>query len=174
MPDAVPGRHYFLEFVAKNGTLSRTRFLGKHARPVLLLTSEAFAHATSTTTTDSSPPGGTRAQPAELPFYLYEVAKREGANTTPAVTIGRAMTNDIVITDPGVSRIHAALFAQKDGRWTIGDASSTGTWIDGEKLQPKTHRWLRDVTQIKLGPAVHATFMTPEKLFELVARALPR
>jgi hypothetical protein len=171
--EEAPGRQYFLEFVAKNATLSRTRFLDAHTKPVLLITSEAFAaaaniKATSGDVARTGPPSG------DLPFYLYVIEKRAGANTTPAITVGRAPTNDIIITDPGVSRIHTAFFPQKEGRFSIADASTLGTWVDGSKLQAKKHCWLGVSNQIQFGPAVYATFMAPEKLFELVAKALPQ
>src|SRR5271154_3611407 len=117
MPDEVPGRAYFLEFVAKHGAMSRTRFLTHFTRPAFLLTSESFARATGGVTTESEVPlDMVFLTPSPLPFFVYDVAKREGATATRAVTIGRALSNDIVITDPGISRIHAALFPQKDGK----------------------------------------------------------
>src|SRR5690348_6246107 len=106
--DDAPGRDYFLEFVARHGSMSRTRFLDKHKRPVLLITSEAYAGQTDSKSTDALHGSGVHRAPASLPFFLYPIEKREGANTTPAVTVGRSPTNDIVIPDPGISRIHAA------------------------------------------------------------------
>jgi pSer/pThr/pTyr-binding forkhead associated (FHA) protein len=172
--DQAPGRDYFLEFVAKHGAMSRTRFLGRHTKPVLLITSEASAAATGFRSSDTHIPTGGNPAPSELPFYIYAIDKRPGANTTPAITLGRSATNDLVVPDPGVSRIHAAFFVQKDERMTIADASTLGTWVDGEKLEPKKHRWLGHSHQLQLGPAVFATFMVPERLFELVAKTLPR
>lgn len=177
--EIAPKREYFLEFVARHGTMSRTRFLDRITTPVLLLTSEASASASFDATETGAgmlrPPaeGTPPPVPAELPFFLYMVDKREGANTTPAVTVGRAETNDIVIPDPGISRIHAAFFKQESA-WTIADASSLGTWVGGTKLQPKKHHPLGATALLKLGPAVFATFMMPDKLFDLVAKTLPR
>ncbi|HZU96293.1 MAG TPA: FHA domain-containing protein [Planctomycetota bacterium] len=171
MSGDAPGGAYFLEFVARHRLLTRTRFLEVNALPVLLLTSAVDAEASDTRSTV----GEARAdavQPVALPISIWAVEKRPGANTTPAVTIGRAPTNDVVIPDPGVSRMHAALLRKGD-RWTIADASSTGTWVDGEKLQPRAPRYLGENAHLRLGPAVHLTFMGPEKLFELVARTLP-
>jgi hypothetical protein len=148
----IPGREKYLEFVAQNGWMSRTRFLDRNKTPVFVITPD-----------DSD----------GLPFFLHRVAKRSGANTTPAITIGRAETNDIVVTDPGVSRIHAAFFPRRDG-WTIADASATGTWVNGEKIKEKTHRILGASARLRLGPALHASFLLPEKLFELVTKTLPR
>src|SRR5579872_6298422 len=147
-----PGRKYFLEFVAQHRLLTRPRFLEVNTLPVLLLTSEEGAQASDTRSTVGEMP----ARPIHRvlsPIFVWEIKKREGANTTPAVTIGRAPTNDVVISDPGVSRMHAALLLKGD-RWTIADASSTGTWVEGEKLQPRATRFLGDDTHMKLGPVV--------------------
>jgi pSer/pThr/pTyr-binding forkhead associated (FHA) protein len=171
MSGDAPGGTYFLEFVARHRLLTRTRFLEVTRLPVLLLTSEVDAEASDTRSTVGEGRGDAVGS-AAAPVSIWEVKKRVGANTTPAVTIGRAPTNDIVITDPGVSRMHAALLG-KGERWTIADASSTGTWVEGEKLQSKAPRYLGENAHLRLGPAVHLTFMGPERLFELVARTLP-
>jgi hypothetical protein len=170
----VPGRHYFLEFVARSAALSREVFLADNTTPALLLTSELDAASMDSSRTAASRNDIVGRTASPLPFFIYFVVKRPGANTTPAVTIGRAVTNDIVIPDPGISRIHAALFPQKEGRWTLADASSSGTWVEGERLRARTHRWLGESCQVRLGPAVFAVFMTPERLFELVKRTIPR
>jgi len=50
------------------------------------------------------------------------------------VTIGREIGNDIVISDPEVSRKHARLQAQEGG-YIIEDAGSmNGTYVDGQRL----------------------------------------
>ncbi|MEZ0229998.1 MAG: FHA domain-containing protein [Planctomycetota bacterium] len=152
VPSEIPGCEKYLEFVAHNGWMSRTRFLDRHTTPYVVLTPETGEG---------------------LPYFLYKVAKRKGANTTPAITVGRADTNDIIVTDPGVSRIHAAFFPRRGG-WTIADASASGTWVNGEKIKEKTHRILGASSRLQFGPALHASFLVPEKLFELVAKTLPR
>ena len=48
---------------------------------------------------------------------------------------GRAPTNDIIISDPGISRIHAALFSQKDGRWTIEELQQAAPRFQERKFE---------------------------------------
>ncbi|HEX2280401.1 MAG TPA: DUF3662 and FHA domain-containing protein [Thermomicrobiales bacterium] len=50
------------------------------------------------------------------------------------VRVGRAADNDLVLTDPEVSRHHARLETDGQG-WRIVDLGSTnGTWVNGERL----------------------------------------
>ncbi|MDQ3216298.1 MAG: FhaA domain-containing protein [Actinomycetota bacterium] len=55
--------------------------------------------------------------------------------TNPPVTIGRLSANDVVLSDPNVSRRHAEL-RLAGGAWTIADLGSTnGTLINGKLTQ---------------------------------------
>lgn len=52
--------------------------------------------------------------------------------TNPPVTIGRLSANEVVLSDPNVSRRHAEL-RLTDGTWTITDLGSTnGTTVNGK------------------------------------------
>jgi pSer/pThr/pTyr-binding forkhead associated (FHA) protein len=58
--------------------------------------------------------------------------------TVPAVNIGRADYNDLVIADPSVSTTHAKL-QRKDDVWVLSDLGSTnGTFVEGEPLTGET------------------------------------
>lgn len=62
-----------------------------------------------------------------IPGQIFELNKRE-------ISIGRDITNDIVINDAEVSRRHAHLMLEGD-RYKIEDLNSTnGTYIDGQRL----------------------------------------
>ena len=61
------------------------------------------------------------------PNQIYELTKG-------IITIGRDITNDIVINDPEVSRHHCRL-TQGGGGYTVEDLGSTnGTFINGQRL----------------------------------------
>src|SRR4030065_958798 len=61
------------------------------------------------------------------PGQIFELNNNE-------VTIGRDISNDIVINDAEVSRNHARLILERD-RYKIEDLNSTnGTYIDGQRL----------------------------------------
>jgi hypothetical protein len=75
----------------------------------------------------------------EQHFNLHELA---------VTTIGRAPGNDIILSDPSISRHHAQLRFES-GRWIIEDtASSLGTYVNGRRI-----RWpqpLADGDQLRL------------------------
>lgn len=79
------------------------------------------------------------------PNQVYELAKDN-------VTIGRDITNDIVINDPEVSRHHLR-FTRGGGGFTLEDLGSTnGTFINGQRMTGT--RVLRPGDMIGLGETV--------------------
>jgi hypothetical protein len=70
-------------------------------------------------------------------------------------TLGSAADNDIVIASRGVSRHHARIFCEADGRLWIEDLASTnGVWLDGQRVEKS---WLEDGGELVLG-TWHARF----------------
>src|SRR4051812_28111269 len=51
------------------------------------------------------------------------------------VTIGTAMTNDLVLTDPTVSRFHLELTTAEDGVLVRDLGSRNGTWLNGTAIE---------------------------------------
>jgi hypothetical protein len=77
------------------------------------------------------------APPPRPPSYVLEVESgpQFGCRfpVRREVTIGRSEENDVVLTDPQVSRRHARIVLE-DGRVTIEDAGSlNGTYVNGER-----------------------------------------
>lgn len=68
--------------------------------------------------------------------------------TRTPIVIGRQSTNDVVLSDPNVSRRHAEL-TRKDGTWTLIDLGSTnGTTVNG---RPSTEHSLNDGDRLGFG-----------------------
>lgn len=96
---------------------------------------------------------------AEVTPYISDSSGQEHPLQDDAMSLGRAVENEIVILDKRSSREHAVI--RKDGRKLIlEDLNSTnGTYLNGERLQGAAQ--LRDGDQIKIGD-VEFTFHDPE------------
>ena len=70
---------------------------------------------------------------------------------TDLITIGRHSSNDLVISDPQVSKHHAAIFQAESGSYIIRDLSSrNNTWVNG-RAGPR--HILSPGDEITIGPA---------------------
>jgi len=54
-----------------------------------------------------------------------------------AFTIGRKTENDLVISDPRVSREHAVITLESDGFYIVDKGSKLGTFVNGERIDRK-------------------------------------
>jgi sigma-B regulation protein RsbU (phosphoserine phosphatase) len=69
-----------------------------------------------------------------------------------SATIGRSMSNDLVLLDGAVSREHA-LLAEKAGRWFLTDRGSRhGTLLNGVKLEAGEATTVRGGDLVRIGP----------------------
>ncbi len=91
--------------------------------------------------------------------YLEDPTGREHLLNGDSITIGRAVTNDIVITSKRVSREHARI--RRDAwRRILEDLGSTnGTFLNTERVVNK--RELRDRDRIKIGDVIF-TYHDPD------------
>jgi hypothetical protein len=102
--------------------------------------------------------GGPDSASLTFPDYCPE---RRFRLTGPEMRIGRRSVSqglepEIDLTgpptDPGVSRMHAALIAEPDGSWTILDpGSENGTLVNGTEIAAGEHVPLHDGDRIHLG-----------------------
>jgi len=102
--------------------------------------------------------GGPDAAAVEFPGYTPE---RRFRLAGPEMRIGRRSVSrglepEIDLTgpptDPGVSRLHAVLFAEPDGSWTILDpGSENGTLVNGREITAGVRLPLHDGDRIHLG-----------------------
>jgi len=102
--------------------------------------------------------GGPDAAAVEFPGYTPE---RRFRLAGPEMRIGRRSVSrglepEIDLTgpptDPGISRLHAVLFAEPDGSWTILDpGSENGTLVNGREITAGVRLPLHDGDRIHLG-----------------------
>jgi len=69
----------------------------------------------------------------------------------PVITIGRLPENTIVLAGPQVSGRHAQIRSDAQGIVLVDLGSSTGTFVDGVRLQPQQPHTLADGSQIQIG-----------------------
>jgi pSer/pThr/pTyr-binding forkhead associated (FHA) protein len=97
---------------------------------------------------------------------LFPLAKKLGASFRDRITIGRTENNDVVISEPSVSRLHA--YVRHASGWVLADAGSkNGSWIGDEQLEPRREALLPPGAMIRFGD-VHLTFYRSSELFELL------
>ncbi|MDR1768500.1 MAG: FHA domain-containing protein, partial [Propionibacteriaceae bacterium] len=76
------------------------------------------------------------AQAAPPDALAIEINQTRHPLVAPGLTIGRGNDVDLQINDPGISRQHARISVDDDGRVMIEDLGSTnGISVDGRKVQ---------------------------------------
>jgi pSer/pThr/pTyr-binding forkhead associated (FHA) protein len=130
-----------IDIVSLSLRLELPSFVEQCAFPMLLAANETFKtlqgdpFAAETTHAPSAPE-----PPAMRPATGRPVvhAVRKIHTIIPfGIILGRAVTSDIVILDPRVSKTHA-LFEEEGGDWELSDAGSrNGTWVGNLRLEPK-------------------------------------
>jgi pSer/pThr/pTyr-binding forkhead associated (FHA) protein len=103
-----------------------------------------------------TPPSPSAAPLASFLFRSGELRGRRLSIKVPVVNIGRGDYNDVVISDPSVSTMHAKL-QRRDAVWILTDLGSTnGTFVEGERL----------TGEAPLGPGTTLRFGDVSALFE--------
>ena len=75
----------------------------------------------------------------EVPAYVCPVVKQDKSRVEPAITLGRAMTNDIIVPVASVSAEHCQFIPpeKSGGTWSCRDlGSKNGSFIDGARMIP--------------------------------------
>ena len=89
-----------------------------------------------------------------------------------AIVVGRALTNDLKIDHPTVSKIHAA-FLRDGGQWSIMDPGSTnGTLVEGVRVGKNEVIRLKDGMRLDLGGEIIARFYSPRGIHDLLVEVL--
>ena len=72
-------------------------------------------------------------------YRIYPVVSREPQGEQQTVTLGRLASNDIVIAEASISKVHASFALEPGNDATITDLGSrNGTTVNGRRIPPHT------------------------------------
>jgi hypothetical protein len=122
--------------------LSVDEFLERHGNAFLLLSAAELNEPDGPASTqlkvllESEPPAE---RTASLSLLVFPV-RRSDRSLGHLLNLGRTSNNDVVIRDRSVSRFHAFIKPDEDGRLCIQDAESTnGTCVNGKPVPSQGH-----------------------------------
>jgi hypothetical protein len=164
------------EFARKLGRIPKEAFLLKNKIPFLLLELRGtnlsdkgtFSTVAPAETLDGEdrPLAGSNLRPADV--AVVPIEKTHDSDET-GVTLGRAISADIVVMSPSVSKLHAVFRPSASKTFSIEDAgSSYGTVVGSHTLMPGKPVTLTSSVSIVFGKAVRASFFTPSELFDYI------
>lgn len=85
-----------------------------------------------------------------------------------AITVGRALSNDLVLSHEGISRRHAEFHPCPEGVMVVDVGSANGIFVNGRRLTPNTPHLLTDGMFCTLGPYT-VTYHAPGALSHIGA-----
>jgi len=84
--------------------------------------------------------------------FALPLLKRRGGEPRSRITVGRAPSSDVVLSEPSVSAQHAWFELDEYGSLMIQDAGSkNGTIVNGRRLGARETSWIQPMDQIKFG-----------------------
>jgi hypothetical protein len=168
------------DYLSRFKSLGRQGFLGLHPHPVLLESQRVpptrkrlFMLKTITNEIRGLAVQDdleTRLNDEVLQARVIAVGKREADSPGHMIFLGRSPSNDVVIADTMVSKLHA-YFCQLPGEsgYQLVDMNSTnGTFVNGEKLLPSVKKTLRDADEVAFGPEAKLIFFSAPGFCELL------
>jgi hypothetical protein len=82
-------------------------------------------------------------------YFYDEVRDRAYFLTGKPQRVGREATNDVVVPDINVSRVHAEIRMEDNGTWVISDLGSTnGLYVNGRRVKSQP---LKDADMVVMG-----------------------
>ena len=161
---------YALLQIYQRYLVERSRFVKTWPEPWLLwkpvVPREGFILATGVTSDSKQAEG---VEPVAL-----EVVKKPASNPFAfGITVGHAENNDIVLPDRSVSRFHAWFQPTEEGLALADAESRNGTFVNGERLDPKVPLLLPDHAQLVFGE-IPMEFHYPESFAAFLESLMDR
>jgi pSer/pThr/pTyr-binding forkhead associated (FHA) protein len=90
------------------------------------------------------------------------------------ITVGRTANNDLMVSDPQISKFHAFFKQATGGAWEIADAGSrNGTFLHNQPLEPKRPAVIGSGDKLKFA-ALEFQFLDAAGLWTVLVAALDR
>ncbi|MEM8932583.1 MAG: FHA domain-containing protein [Acidobacteriota bacterium] len=104
--------------------------------------------------------------------YLEKAAfvTKRHERVAPRVSIGRAQSNDIVMTIGTVSKTHGYFTDEPTGWHFVDPYSTNGSWVGGHRLGHRQPIRLEDGCLIRFGQGTTLQFLLPPSLWEVARR----
>jgi hypothetical protein len=105
------------------------------------------------------------------PAYAVALHKRAGSQTLSdhRICLGRSRTNDVVLRDPSVSKLHAFFQRDEDKNYFLSDVGShNGSRVNGETISARQAKYVRSGDAVLLG-SVATTFLSAADFWVMVA-----
>lgn len=157
----------FERFMAAHGGTTREEFLTRIVDPHLLVTRapDRPREGADFATLVIRPRSNTASRTTLIP-----VRKRTDSNPfSMMITAGRAANNDILLGDPGVSKLHC-YFHRFSGAWCVCDPGSTnGTFVNGTRVRDHGVA-LTPGAHVRVGEVYEFLFLAPAELHGLLTR----
>lgn len=156
-----------------NALTTEERFLTRYANPVLVLEpvdedTQIDAHSSRLdlgATQEVSRIPKLSSRDLVHPEARVDTLSKSGRNAAAEVTAGRASSNDVVLPDASISKLHATFHETASG-WTVTDRDSTnGTFVNGVRVPPGEARAVSDGMRLRFGTAIVARFFLPESFW---------
>ena len=116
---------------------------------------------------------------SETPSARYLIVLRGGVPGSmlplaPGLrSLGRSSENDLQLPEMSVSRHHATIEIDQEGKvWLVDQGSSNGTFHNGERIKPHDRQSLADGDRIGFGPSLLVKFTCPDPAEERCQREL--
>jgi FHA domain len=147
---------------AREALTDRARFESRLSSP-LLLWEQGERKAESVTESLNTATGEWHVVPRPGDPLVLQLKITDGDEVSPSgLSIGRSETNDLVVENPSVSRLHALFHRdERTSLWTLTDVGSrNGTWLGEVRLLREQSGDLADGEVIRLGD-VRLRFLLP-------------
>jgi hypothetical protein len=165
----------FQEFAKRYASLPKEQFLSTFTVPILVIDFEGVVDVPDKLKGTAGPPP-LNALTQFTPGYDEKMDKvvvvplvKSDRNKVPnAVTLGRAVTNDVVLPHGVVSKVHAVFKKNPDtGQFTITDAKSRyGTAVNGKPLLPAEPFPVTSKANVVFARFVQGIFFSPADFFQ--------